>query len=228
MAPKKIESARISVLINGGPCGFFGAGRGLRQGDPLSPIMFFLAEEVLSRNISKFVQMGKIKPMVNRGGCQPTHLMFADDVFIFCNGHKKTLECLTDLLFKYQNSSGQEVNKAKRKFFVGGVSISRQDSIAEQMQMELYSFPDKYLGVIIKEESSLTKNFLWLGDPSVKKLVTVKWDEVNSPVEEGGLGLRRLEVINKALLMKLLWKIETEDVEWNLFMRAKFKDKNVK
>ncbi|XP_026404153.1 uncharacterized protein LOC113299323 [Papaver somniferum] len=42
---KKIfESARIYVLINGGPCGFFEVGRGLRQGDPLSPIMFMLAE----------------------------------------------------------------------------------------------------------------------------------------------------------------------------------------
>ncbi|XP_026417145.1 uncharacterized protein LOC113312622 [Papaver somniferum] len=42
------------------------------------------------------------------------------------------------------------------------------------------------------------------GDPTVKKLITIKWDKVNAPVVEGGLGLRRLEVMNKALLMKLL------------------------
>ncbi|XP_026419472.1 uncharacterized protein LOC113315407 [Papaver somniferum] len=32
-----LESARISVLVNGGPFGFFEVGRGLRQGDPVSP-----------------------------------------------------------------------------------------------------------------------------------------------------------------------------------------------
>ncbi|XP_026416846.1 uncharacterized protein LOC113312297 [Papaver somniferum] len=46
------ESAKLSIIINGGPNGFFSVGRGLRQGDPLSPTLF-LMEDVLSRNISK-------------------------------------------------------------------------------------------------------------------------------------------------------------------------------
>ncbi|XP_026428417.1 uncharacterized protein LOC113324314 [Papaver somniferum] len=232
--------------------GFSECGRGLSQGDPISPILFFLAEEVMRRNISKLVQMGKIQPMVNKGGSQPTHLMFADDIFIFCNGHKKTLESLTELLYKYQNSSGQEVNKAKRKCFVGGVSVSRQKIIAEQMHMELSFFPNKYLGVIHNQGRfkshqvwgivemmkkmlagwmgklsafsarltlvkfvlcsmpiyNMSVNFLWSGDPSVKKLAIVKWDEVNSPIAE------------------LLWKIENEYVEWTFFVRAKYKYKN--
>ncbi|XP_026442769.1 uncharacterized protein LOC113342427 [Papaver somniferum] len=195
---KIFESARIFVLVNGGPCGFFGVGRGLRKGDHLSPILFVLVEEVLSRNITKLVQMG------------------------------------------------QEVNKVKSKCFVGGVSASRQNSIAEQMQMKLSFFPDKYLGEILNQGrvkshqvwgivemmqkmlagwmgkllafsprltlvkfvlfsmpiynmsvykwpknviqacERIIRNFLWSGDPSVKKLVTVKWDEVNSPIAEGG------------------------------------------
>ncbi|XP_026399964.1 uncharacterized protein LOC113295850 [Papaver somniferum] len=60
----------------------------------------------------------------------------------------------------------------------------------------------------------------------VKKLITVKWDAVNTPVDEGGLGLRKLKVMNKSVVLKLLWKIETEDVELTSFMRAKYKNKN--
>ncbi|XP_042492896.1 uncharacterized protein LOC122072597 [Macadamia integrifolia] len=44
-------STRLSVLINGGPVGFFNVERGLCQGDPLSSILFIIAEEVLCRGL---------------------------------------------------------------------------------------------------------------------------------------------------------------------------------
>ncbi|XP_026434585.1 uncharacterized protein LOC113332125 [Papaver somniferum] len=123
-----LESARISV--NGGPFGFFDVGRGLRHGDPLYPILFVIAEEVLSRNIARMVHEGLLKTMVNRGGCQPSHPMFVDDTFIFCNGHKRTLDNLMGLLTRYQAAYGQTVNRAKSKCFIGGVTKDRKQVIA--------------------------------------------------------------------------------------------------
>ena len=41
----------FSILINGSPGEYFRASRGVRQGDPLSPVMFLLVSEFLGRGL---------------------------------------------------------------------------------------------------------------------------------------------------------------------------------
>ncbi|XP_026436380.1 uncharacterized protein LOC113334256 [Papaver somniferum] len=154
------ESAKLSVMINGGPCGFFSMHRGLKQGDPLSPILFILMEDVLSRNITNLVNTGQITPMVVRNRIYPTHLFFANDVFLFCNGAKKTLLCLFKLIEKYQHSSGQMINKAKSKCFIDGTNSVRKHQISSIIGMDISCFPDKYLGIILAP-GRVTTEMVW-------------------------------------------------------------------
>ncbi|OVA06632.1 hypothetical protein BVC80_7499g3 [Macleaya cordata] len=70
------------------------------------------------------------------------------------------------------------------------------------------------------------RNFLWTGDHLIKKLVTKAWTKVCCPKGEGGLGLVRLEIINKALLSKLMWRILSSKDLWARFIRAKFSSRN--
>lgn len=50
--------ANFLVLINGAPVGFFSSTQGVRQGDPLFPLLFIIMEEALSRKITKFHDQG--------------------------------------------------------------------------------------------------------------------------------------------------------------------------
>ncbi|XP_026453554.1 uncharacterized protein LOC113354436 [Papaver somniferum] len=144
-----LSSAKNSVMVNGGPNGFFSMHRGLKQGDPLSPILFVLMEEVLSRGLTKLVETNKLQPMVTRNGIAPTRMLFADDIFLFSNGSKRSITNLLKLLEYYQNCLSQIINRVKSKCFIDGCSNARKAQIVELLQMELTSFPEKYLGVII-------------------------------------------------------------------------------
>jgi hypothetical protein len=53
-----VSSVRFSILVNGSPNGFFSSFRGLRQGDPLSPLLFVFVMEALSQMLLAAVQGG--------------------------------------------------------------------------------------------------------------------------------------------------------------------------
>ena len=76
----------FSILINGVPRGHFGCSRGLRQGDPLSPLLFLLVVGVLSGLIGRASEVGMIEGCSVRQGQDEviiSHLQFADDTIIF-------------------------------------------------------------------------------------------------------------------------------------------------
>ncbi|XP_026459810.1 uncharacterized protein LOC113360520 [Papaver somniferum] len=246
-----LKSAKISVSINGGPAGYFGVSRGLRQGDTLSPLLFVIAEDVLSRQLISMVLNKTLTPMVNRNRVQPTHIFFTDDIFIFCNCDKINVRRLMQKLNEYQRSSGQNISLTKSKCFIGGESENRKLHVDAECNISLVSFPDKYLGVTLVP-GSIKYTHVWecveyLQDKLAgwkgqllsfqERLILVKFVLSSIPIynmsvykwparvlKECGLDIRKLEVINKALLMKLYWKILNGEEEWEKLFQAKFKN----
>ena len=70
-----ITTAKMSVLWNREITEEFSPGRGIRQGDPLSPYIFVLCIERLSHGISQAIMEGSWKPIcLTKQGTPLTHL----------------------------------------------------------------------------------------------------------------------------------------------------------
>lgn len=77
-------------------------------------------------------------------------------------------------------------------------------------------------GTIIATEK-LNRKFLWRDTDEKKMLHPISWKVVFSPKDEGGLGLRDLSFVNKALMVILGWRMIVEkDALWAKFLWAKY------
>lgn len=80
-----VSTVSYSVNLNGTQIGPIIPSRGLRQGDPLSPYLFLLCVEGLSGAIKSSAEQGKItRCKIHSQAPAITHLLFADDSFLFC------------------------------------------------------------------------------------------------------------------------------------------------
>jgi len=102
-----LESTNLSIRVNGNYVGYFKCYKGVRQGDPLSPLLLCLAEEGLSIGLQKAFQSNQVKYMTSSSRkIVHSHVLYADDIFIFYCGQKKSLVALNYILDKYALASG--------------------------------------------------------------------------------------------------------------------------
>lgn len=114
-----IGSCWFSILINGTPSGFYKSTQGLRQGDPISPALFVIAAEYLSKARDNLI-LGK-KEMTfksTRGSMEISHLAYADDIIIFSQAAPGPLRRLKTCLENYAKVSGQQINISKSNFYI--------------------------------------------------------------------------------------------------------------
>ncbi|GAU14523.1 hypothetical protein TSUD_250650 [Trifolium subterraneum] len=124
-------------------------GRGLRQGDPLSPYLFILVTEGLTALLKNSVARGDIHGIqICRGAPTVSHLLFADDCFLFCRSTLAETNHLMSILKIYEEASGQEINLTKSEvFFSKNLSTTAQEDLSRIMGVRHVLGTGVYLGL---------------------------------------------------------------------------------
>lgn len=144
-----VRSPTFSISINGDLHGFFPGGRGIRQGDPMSPYLFTLVMEVFSGILMSRASSPDFKFFWRCKPIQLSHLFFADDVFLFCHADWKSIVLLKKGLDLFSTWSGLIPNKHKSEIFLSGGDISIRNKILWAFGFQEGHLPVRYLGVPI-------------------------------------------------------------------------------
>nr|GFA45979.1 RNA-directed DNA polymerase, eukaryota [Tanacetum cinerariifolium] len=115
--------AKASVLVNGSPSREFQFQCGLKQGDPLAPLLFILVMESLHLALSKVVEAGIFKGIRLNNSLALSHLFYGDDALIIGEWSRDNLRGIINVLKCFFLASGLQINIHKSQLLGVGVDL---------------------------------------------------------------------------------------------------------
>ena len=148
-----ISTVKFSILVNGSPEGFFNSSRGIRQRDLLSPLLFVLVIEALSRMVNLIVEQGLIS-CFSVGervflDLVVSHSLFADGTLIFCEACPEQIRYVRLILLCFEAVSGLKVNLEKSEL-VAIREVGNVGTLAAYLGCRGAGLPMKYLGLPLR------------------------------------------------------------------------------
>jgi hypothetical protein len=141
-----LSTANTRVLVNGNPGRRFTHARGLRQGDPTSPMLFVAAMEVLTAAIKRATKQQLFRSLAGISELQRISV-YADDVILFCKPESLELHAIKGIFQIFSEASGMHVNYRKTSATLIRGEDGDADRVREVLSCEIKGFPIRYLGM---------------------------------------------------------------------------------
>jgi hypothetical protein len=150
---------------------YFKSKKGVRQGDPLSPLLFNLAADCLAKMVHLAQENNLIKgliPDIIPGGV--AILQYADDTILCMDDEVETMTNMKILLYMYEKMSGLKINFGKSEVIMVSSDEQKTLMFSELINCATGSWPIKYLGVPVSGSRLHVKDWLSLKDKILKRL----------------------------------------------------------
>lgn len=144
-----ITSVTYSFVHNEGVFGEVHLHRGIRQGDPMSPYIYILCVEGLSAILRRHEDAGLIHGCrVARGAPVISHLLFADDCYLFHRATEVEATTVKSILGRYEVLSGQSINYNKSSIcFSPNTTRENRTLVCSQLGVPETRHAGRYLGM---------------------------------------------------------------------------------
>jgi len=123
-----ISGGSVAINVNDDVGHFFQTKKGLRQGDPLSPLLFNIVADMLAILINRAKEDGQfdgVVPHLIDGGL--SILQYADDTVLFLDHNLESARNMKLILCAFEQISGLKINFHKSELFCFGEAQNAVD-----------------------------------------------------------------------------------------------------
>jgi hypothetical protein len=156
-----LSSGTSSVLLNGLPGKKFYCKRGVRQGDPLSPLLFVLVVDLLQAILNSAMQQDLISAPLPGPACPNFPVIqYADDTLVVMKADGKQLLRLKAILQSFTDSTGLTVSYNKSSMMPINMSQERLQHFANTLQCRTGCLPFTYLALPLGTTKPSLEHFM--------------------------------------------------------------------
>jgi hypothetical protein len=168
---KVMSKGSVAVKVNENLGHYFQTRKGVRQGDPLSPILFNIVVDMLAVIISRAKEAGQIHGVVpHLIDEELLVLQYADDTIIFMDNDLERAKNMKLLLCAFEQLSGLKINFHKSELFCYGAAKANQIEYTQIFGCSVGSFPFRYLGIPMHHRKLMNKDWKHVEERFQKRL----------------------------------------------------------
>ncbi|CAA7059505.1 unnamed protein product [Microthlaspi erraticum] len=161
-----ISTASFSVVVSGGLEGFFTSARGIRQGCSLSPYLYVILNNVLSKMLNRAASSGIFGYHPQCKEVNFTHLSFADDILVFTDGTIGSLSGVLEVMSSFARISGLYINTSMSSIFAAGQGASTLVAAVAVRGLAVGTLPIRYLGLPLTTKALTVQDY----EPLIDKI----------------------------------------------------------
>lgn len=142
-----LRTSSTRVLVNGQLGKPIWHSHGLRQGDPLSLMLFIIAMDILNNLFLAAENAALLHPIVGHQGISHRLSLYVDDAVVFLTPVQEDLLTIKEILQLFGEASGLRTNMSKSSFSPIRCNNQEIELISDSLHCNRVSLPCKYLGL---------------------------------------------------------------------------------